>query len=442
MYSRRAHRNSHHGCRQCKEKRVKCDETQPRCLRCKSKGRDCTYTHLLSAHDPFAAQQQQQRHHAPVPPLQQRLVCRANTLHASSTASTAQLEHSSAIFHHYMHVVTTVSPAHVQSEQLWRWDRAVRSFAASHAFLYHAALTYAALHRADLHRAAGSEAEAARHVALAARHQTLSLAGFTPAVAAMVRHQGEGSADVDPVLTCSSLILACAFVFPPAPGQHPLDQARQAIRLFQGTQALYARTWTGSAGGSEISAYVRARVEAGESLGDGASAPAAEASLAAVVERARATTPAADDDVLAPLARLRLLVRRLAARPGLHTIALHWPADLPPAFGDALARREPLALVVLAHWAACLARMRHLWWVSRWGAGVVRAVVDEVCGSDAVAGGAAAEADGGAETTAAAAAAAAAAAGRGGAAAREWRRCLEWPARALGGEADAVCWHR
>lgn len=333
-----------------------------------------------------------------------------------------------------MHVVTTVSPAHVQSEQLWRWDRAVRSFAASHAFLYHAALTYAALHRADLHRAAGSEAEAARHVALAARHQTLSLAGFAPAVAAMLRRREDSAAadaDVDPVLTCSSLILACAFVFPPAPGQHPLDQARQVIRLFQGTQALYARTWSGTPGSSSnsISAYVRARVEAGESLGDGASAPAAEASLAAVVERARATTPA-DNDVLAPLARLRLLVRRLAARPGLHTIALHWPADLPPAFVDALARREPLALVVLAHWAACLARMRHLWWVSRWGAGVVRAVVDEVCGSDGAAGGA----DGGAET--------AAAAGRGGAAAGEWRRCLEWPARALGGEADAVCWHR
>ncbi|GME37735.1 hypothetical protein GTA08_BOTSDO04266 [Neofusicoccum parvum] len=440
MYSRRAHRNSHHGCRQCKEKRVKCDETQPRCLRCKSKGRDCTYTHLLSAHDPFAAQQQQQqqqqqRHHAPVPPLQQRLVCRANTLHASSTASPAQLEHSSVIFHHYMHVVTTVSPAHVQSEQLWRWDCAVRSFAASHAFLYHAALTYAALHRADLHRQAGSAPdEAARHVALAARHQTLSLAGFAPAVAAMLRREDStADVDADPVLTCSSLILACAFVFPPAPGQHPLDQARQVIRLFQGTQALYARTWTASpgSGSSSISAYVRARVEAGESLGDGASTPAAEASLAAVEERARAATPP-DDDVLLALARLRLLVRRLAARPGLHTIALHWPADLPPAFVDALARREHLALVVLAHWAACLARMRHLWWVSRWGAGVVRAVVDEVCGSDAVAGGAAAAADGGAET----------AAGRGGAAAGEWRRCLEWPARALGGEADAVCWHR
>ncbi|EKG16830.1 hypothetical protein MPH_05932 [Macrophomina phaseolina MS6] len=334
MYSRRAHQNSHHGCRECKQRRVKvrisstspgperrdinaCDETQPQCLRCKSKGRRCTYTHLLSQYNPFAQQEPErpQEHraperqlHAPAPgnAYQQRLVCRANRIpvhRATTRADHLLLEQGGEIFHHYTTVVITVDPEYHVSEQFWRWDKAVRAFAPSHDFLYFAALALASLHRAIMYQqhAPLNHAERARHVALAAAYQDRAFASFAPAVASLL-HRGEEAApatrtrrhdDVDALLTCSSIILASSFVFPPAPGQDMLDHARQVIRLFCGTYALYKRTWEAGAPASEIGDFVRDRVRAGEELGDGRPAPDAEESLGRVVDVVLERTSAA-----------------------------------------------------------------------------------------------------------------------------------------------------
>ncbi|KAB2569080.1 Autophagy-related protein 2 [Lasiodiplodia theobromae] len=604
MYSRRSHRNSHHGCRECKERRVKCDETQPRCLRCKSKGRKCTYTHLLSQYNPFDPHQNQATTPSLTSPQQQPLICRANRISApgrgnGNTVSfwdMSLLDEGGEIFHHYVHVVTITDPTHRVSEGFWRWDKAVQAFAPSHDFLYYAVLTFASLHRSELYQrcinnksnsnaaAAASARQQRDHlVALASAYQSRAIASFTPAVTEMQRAQkrnkglavrkdevgSQNASATDAVLTCSSLILAAAFAFPPAPGQDMIDRARQVIHLFLGTFALYERAWeedddgenrgpspspspttsSFAAGGtSDIGAYVRDRVRAGEELGDGLPAPEAEASLERVVDAVllRAATssntntsaqsssssnsyscstflamlnptllyqsplspssssspsspppPPLDPSsplptFLPPIQALRLLFRRLQARPALHTIALRWPAHLPRSFLAALERdgrgrsRDPLALVVLAHWARCLAGFTHLWWISQWGAKVVRAVAAEVLGrGDDVGGGGGlggeasssgvvegGEEEGWAETTLAAgsgsvgrersgggaggsggmrvvAEAAEAAGETGGGAvaaaaaaeANAWRACLEWPVRGLG-DAEAACWYR
>ncbi|KKY21645.1 putative c6 transcription factor [Diplodia seriata] len=434
MYSRRPHRNSHHGCRECKEKRVKVIIYAP----------GSSTGAILS---PFDA---------------------------------ALLEEGGAVFHHYVHVVKVIDPAHHASEQMWRWEKAIRAFAPSHDFLYYAVLAFASLHRSVLYRrsinnntpSAGdavARQQSDHLVAIASAYQSRALAAFAPAVASLqhaaqkgtnegmgVRNSrndggggggGQNASLTDAVLTCSSIILASSFSFPPAPGEDVIDQARQVLQLFLGTFAVYDRAWemdkkdrdeserenrgrypasSSSSSNSDIGSYVLERMRAGEELGDGLPAPEAEASLDRVVDavllRAATTTtttttaspshpstssptflamlnptllyhtstptptpspisltpqpppppppaPANNTDPLStflpPLTALRTLFRRLAARPRLHTIALRWPAHLPAAFiHTALARRDPLALVVLAHWARCLAGFRGLWWVS------------------------------------------------------------------------------
>ncbi|PYH76492.1 hypothetical protein BO82DRAFT_296166 [Aspergillus uvarum CBS 121591] len=42
-HARRAHRKSRHGCSKCKQRRVKCDESKPHCLRCQKLNLDCSY---------------------------------------------------------------------------------------------------------------------------------------------------------------------------------------------------------------------------------------------------------------------------------------------------------------------------------------------------------------------------------------------------------------
>ncbi|CAI7669953.1 C6 transcription factor [Penicillium manginii] len=43
-HSRRTHRKSRAGCAACKQRRVKCDETKPDCLRCQKHGVECNYS--------------------------------------------------------------------------------------------------------------------------------------------------------------------------------------------------------------------------------------------------------------------------------------------------------------------------------------------------------------------------------------------------------------
>ncbi|PWY78481.1 hypothetical protein BO94DRAFT_522172 [Aspergillus sclerotioniger CBS 115572] len=43
FHPRRPHRKSRAGCVKCKERRVKCDESKPHCLRCQKLGFDCSY---------------------------------------------------------------------------------------------------------------------------------------------------------------------------------------------------------------------------------------------------------------------------------------------------------------------------------------------------------------------------------------------------------------
>ncbi|KAK7458379.1 hypothetical protein CaCOL14_006812 [Colletotrichum acutatum] len=43
------HKKSRLGCKECKERKVKCDESQPICIRCKTAGRNCSYRDLVSS---------------------------------------------------------------------------------------------------------------------------------------------------------------------------------------------------------------------------------------------------------------------------------------------------------------------------------------------------------------------------------------------------------
>ncbi|PNS14355.1 Transcriptional activator protein UGA3 [Sphaceloma murrayae] len=43
MATRKPHKKSHHGCRECKRRRIKCDETHPTCVACTTRGTTCSY---------------------------------------------------------------------------------------------------------------------------------------------------------------------------------------------------------------------------------------------------------------------------------------------------------------------------------------------------------------------------------------------------------------
>ncbi|KAL7912460.1 hypothetical protein GGI35DRAFT_440290 [Trichoderma velutinum] len=50
---RSSHRKSRHGCRECKQRHKKCDESSPICLNCSITNRSCSYRHTRPSHRPF-----------------------------------------------------------------------------------------------------------------------------------------------------------------------------------------------------------------------------------------------------------------------------------------------------------------------------------------------------------------------------------------------------
>ncbi|KAL7949785.1 hypothetical protein V8C42DRAFT_311942 [Trichoderma barbatum] len=54
---RSSHRKSRNGCRECKQRHKKCDESSPICLNCSIANRSCSYRHTRPSHRPFATRQ-------------------------------------------------------------------------------------------------------------------------------------------------------------------------------------------------------------------------------------------------------------------------------------------------------------------------------------------------------------------------------------------------
>lgn len=300
MPSRRSHTNSHHGCLQCKARRVKvcilsmfrasylvltnpqCDQGQPVCARCTKKGQDCTYRHLMSSYDPF------QRHAAPTQPTRTRIHHRSSPGAASASpvpsGSSSQgddiplhqnsmqlstplllrplsvpgldpLTHQ--ILHHYTASSSAFLTEPFQSNDVFSTiHAAIDRHLFAYPYVHQAVLTYSALHLASVlpssllfpaSRYLPSEAPpASPHLVAAFSHKASALAHFRPVLESI------SSVNCEPALTASGLLVSCAFAMPIVSRQHaigdeqdPIDLLAQIIALFNGTVVIFRMGWGG-----------------------------------------------------------------------------------------------------------------------------------------------------------------------------------------------------
>lgn len=148
MAPRLAHKKSRKGCKRCKVRRVKCDETHPECSNCTKHGVSCEY----SNHAPCQSEPVQ-------PPPESNgsqssaksPICLASpysdleeTTNLSEPDERRELE--LRLLHHFITIVTYTFPAcnEQRYRDLWTID-AVRS-GFQHAFLFNAILAISALH--------------------------------------------------------------------------------------------------------------------------------------------------------------------------------------------------------------------------------------------------------------------------------------------------------
>ncbi|OAA64202.1 hypothetical protein SPI_02849 [Niveomyces insectorum RCEF 264] len=117
-----------------------------------------------------------------------------------------------------------------------------------------------------------------------------------------------------------------------------------------------------------------ARVDGG---GEPAPAGAASALRQAVQDLPDVVTRAVQDGVFAgqdpdaqacyhAVVELQGWLHRVAPRPRTWLHLVWWPGAVSPAYVDLLARRHPVALVVLVHWCAVVQRMPSKWFFNGW----------------------------------------------------------------------------
>lgn len=148
MAPRLAHKKSRKGCKRCKARRVKCDETHPECSNCAKHGVSCEY----SKHVPARAKTTRRPIKSNGSVSSERSpICLASP-YSDTREGTSLFEPEERrvlelrLLHHFITIVTYTFPAcnEQRYRDLWTID-AVRS-GFQHAFLFNAILAISALH--------------------------------------------------------------------------------------------------------------------------------------------------------------------------------------------------------------------------------------------------------------------------------------------------------
>ncbi|CZR39216.1 uncharacterized protein FPRO_05592 [Fusarium proliferatum ET1] len=171
MKPRRSHTKSRSGCRECKRRKVKCDERLPSCFNCARRGITCTLT---------SSQQSPQKTGA----IRLPLLNNRETEASPDALSVAEVwsaptpgasldfqDHGLELMHHYSTITANTLALRLDMQHIWRMVLPEMSY--NTPFLSHGILSVAALHKAHL-----LPARRDKYLDLAAYHQTRGMQGF------------------------------------------------------------------------------------------------------------------------------------------------------------------------------------------------------------------------------------------------------------------------
>ncbi|KAI1758669.1 hypothetical protein GGR53DRAFT_516333 [Hypoxylon sp. FL1150] len=415
MPCRKPHRNSHHGCVQCKTRRVKCDQEQPSCARCRKKDRTCTYRHLTSSYDPFKnhnkASSTPVSSASPHATSSQRVFIKSNqttgafspngahltisssNLSASSTqrSSTEGIIYplynelqildsaSQELLYHYDTEVSIIfTTSEVQVEVLSCLHDAVIRHSLAHPYVYHSILTVSALHLASLTTPLQTTSPVrSPHLVTALAHKASALEALRSTVMSM------SGPTCEPALAASGLLTVCAFALLHAGMVSDIiDLLAQIIALYRGTVAIFrfGRQVLHTIPSGTIPRLRQSVVTATACETPWPEAEAAvDKVLAKVYELDEASKNARGKKyaLINAGCKLKLALRRVAAARGVHNVACMWLAMVDSTFNESVKTREPLSLILVAHWVVTLRYVKHIWWVQGWPERTIQAVWQE-----------------------------------------------------------------
>ncbi|KAF7554644.1 hypothetical protein G7Z17_g2781 [Cylindrodendrum hubeiense] len=340
--SRRTHFKSRHGCATCKQRRVKCDETRPKCRKCAVGNRMCSYQN----------QQPEHPHHdgsaTPEP-----------TARGTFTAmDLSLLHHAECNLADFIALRVDVKPIITVAI-----DNAVTA-----PYLLDQLLALSALNRA-----ASDPAMASVYQQQATELQTRALTIFNKA------KEDLSEANHLTSFLFATLLGVHVLCDTLANHRHALTAFVSAfvdyIRLHRGVRAVTNIYWKQILQ-SDLKPllYIIEWVERADQLEPGKDT----AEIRGFLESAPGLSPSSLEACLEALKLVQWVVDMTKLEPTRFDLAVHaamaWPLMIPDAYIDALYQNRPEALAILSYYAAILHRQRDFWVFKDSGSALVKLI--------------------------------------------------------------------
>ncbi|KAJ8103614.1 hypothetical protein POJ06DRAFT_242448 [Lipomyces tetrasporus] len=398
MPSRRSHSKSRLGCFQCKKRRVKCDEKVPCCGNCAKQKITCNYagasaSHLLLCRSTYTNDQNSldadgwsssdsigSSVSSPFffsitastkgDPLSTTSPSSLNPLHISSNLIARNCQFTSDLYmhdlelmHHYStQTYRTLSDARELQEI---WQTIVPKVALNHRFLMHGLLALSAFHLVRLNSADNVRIV---YMEIARRHQVLSLCSFRPETDNIT------TLNCDAVFAFSGILSVIAFASSQCTeieqGMTPVEEVLQAFGLIRGVSEILRTSWDWI-GKGQLAPLVQ---NMGTRIADSVP-PDVRAALDHLDEINNDNLDSEAKSVYySAIHELRVSFEKLCSKCEQVRTALAWSSAVSPAFIALLKSRQPIALVILAHYCVILRRLDGCWWLTGWSARLVEEI--------------------------------------------------------------------
>ncbi|KAJ5648770.1 hypothetical protein N7490_005142 [Penicillium lividum] len=360
MPPRRAHTKSRSGCDQCKRRRVKCDETGPPCANCISRELDCTYvkaspndvSNLGRRATPLPA-----REKGPATPCS---LAPASPVSIPAVAGVRELE----LMHHY--ATDTYRSMSTSDSEMQVWQIHVPRLALQFEFLMNGILALAALHIASTLEPPASFA----YMDAALHYHNLTFAPFR----ASIDHLTEQNCEAVLAQSIITTVFGIALPRVTAVRGESSSMTENIIVLFELLQGVkniitIGRPWI------KLNLYPNQN-------GLKSDGPSLDGGTQAALDRLAML----NDESLSTINTDQHLINKEVISHLHHCFAMYsnargpantlaWLCAVDKEFVDNVRRRQPLALLVLMHWAVLLGELDGQWW---WARNSGRALVSEL----------------------------------------------------------------
>ncbi|KAL2817684.1 hypothetical protein BDW59DRAFT_175406 [Aspergillus cavernicola] len=390
--SRRSHTKSRLGCGNCKKRRVKCDEKRPICGSCLQHSINCDFSAPASSPSegstpPRRYEFRQSKYQSfASPPVQDgakknSVGVQCNMPPSSTGEGTGAISMTDLhIFHHFVtSTYLTIADETADPQKVWqihvpRWGMSFPS-------IMHLILALSALHLAYLHPHLRQT-----YISQADEHFTFGVRSVTTVLALDTLD----SENCQLIYISAVMICFAYFARGPRDGEYLVFNARgksEWLVLLHGVRAILAEKrgeiFTGvlepaakddttSTGGSRNLVY---------DLGDEQRRHKTQLRgirdlvMAHVVDlEEKELYLEAVDDLISSFDQAYECRKYGYNATELMPYTIGWTFRLPPRMIDKLEEREPVSLVILAHWAILLRYMRGIWYMTEWDEHIVRGI--------------------------------------------------------------------